>query len=120
MAETGMKLNLWHGFDPEKRNETKGNLLPKNCNVTVEVPKGWTMLWRGDVVHGGALANRGDNKGLRAHWHIPMKEDDRKTTGNWFLDKNTLARVDPRVGGSFLIFWPFRMDEHSVLAAKML
>ena len=121
LADTGMRINVWHGFDPEARKAPKQRRLSdkitslpiQNYNATIHIPKGWVMLWRGDVVHAGGLQNKGQNTALRVHWYVPMKLDDTPTIEANYLDKgdaNPMASVDrscrkERCLSNFLGFW---------------
>ena len=123
LDRTGMRLNVWHGFDPEigKGSGKRKAMRAENCNATMHVPKGWVMLWRGDLVHAGGLENKAGNtlenkagnNALRVHWYIPMKKDDIAVICNNCLDDgNTSASIDSKCGGrrlsDFLDFWDER------------
>jgi hypothetical protein len=86
LAETGLRLNIWGNIDATYKKEAGSNNIddwnreppipPQNYNFILDVPKGWMLLWRGDLIHGGALQNEAKNGALRCHWYIPMKQDD--------------------------------------------
>jgi hypothetical protein len=100
LAESGLCLNIWGGLDPTFK-KTGGNNIddcdreppipPENFNTVLEVPPGWVLLWRGDLVHGGALQNPKKNGALRCHWYIPMKPADIGTIHGLVTGRN--ARV---------------------------
>lgn len=99
LAETGMRLNIWHGFQTNAERGKNG-LPSENYNVTIEVPLGWMLLWRGDIIHGGGLENRAKNGAMRVHWYIPMKNVDKATIENKYTDKGQLSADVDRGYGS--------------------